>query len=291
MSIRESFSRAGGSVTAAAVVAALVGAAIVASSLNLSGNLTVGGDGTFSGDVTAPLVVSDDIHAIDELAVGTVLSFGSATWAASELGDTDDDVSIRSGTADPSGSVSAMPGSVYMRKNGASSALYRNTSAGPGAGTAWTALGSTTPTFSGASVYHSTTQTATSTVALLLVYDTENFDVGGYHSVASQTSRMVAPSTGYYYVRAGGTFQASSNGYRELSVHKNSNGLYNSANIVLVDIRAPNAASNTTWLNANGIVSLTAGDYLEVFALHDAGVNLTVARASYVPFQMELVGQ
>lgn len=154
---------------------------------------------------------------------------------------------------------------------------------------AFASLAGGPPEFSGVSATNSASVNATSGIALLLSYNTIAFDVGDYHD-AGAPSRFVAPVTGKYYVRAGATLGASSNGYRELSVHKGSAGVYNTNNIVLIDIKAPNAASNTTWLNANGIVSLTAGEYLEAFVLHDAGVVLSVSRATYVPFQMMLVG-
>jgi hypothetical protein len=70
-------------------------------------------------------------------------------------------------------------------------------------GVKW-ATPATGTTFSGCSVSKSATQTLASNTATIITFDTELFDVDGYHSNVTNNSRMTIPSgkAGYFFLYA-----------------------------------------------------------------------------------------
>ena len=101
--------------------------------------------------------------------------------------------------------------------------------------------------------------------------DSEIFDVGGYHSTSSNTSRITIPSGkgGYYFVYAYLTVQSNSTGERLLRIYKN--GAFVDANgdpKIGVTTNGRPAQSIATLMN------LSAGDYIEVYVYQNSGGNL-----------------
>jgi hypothetical protein len=148
-------------------------------------------------------------------------------------------------------------------------------------------LQAATPTFNGASVYDAATQSIPNSAWTLLTYSAEHYDTSNYHSTAVNTSRLVAPVTGYYLCRASANFAASGTGYRALAICKNSAGVAGTS--FGGDFR-PAATGTITLLNVSTTLYLVAGDYLEVFVNQNSGGALAVTKTGEAPFQMTLVG-
>jgi len=124
--------------------------------------------------------------------------------------------------------------------------------------------------FQGCAVFDDGT-TISNTTFTALPMDSEIFDVGGYHSTSSNTSRITIPSGkgGYYLVYVYLTVQSNSTGERLVKIYKN--GAFVDANgdpKIAVSTNGRPAQSMTT------IMSLSAADYIEVYVYHNSGGNL-----------------
>jgi len=124
--------------------------------------------------------------------------------------------------------------------------------------------------FSGARLTNSTTYTINTATDTLLTFDTETFDTNSYHSTVTNTSRLTAPSTGYYFFEAqinwdyGGT--APNNPI--LRVKKNGS-IYQVANSF-------GTANRSSVMQTIGVISLTATDYIEIEVRQDSGGQVTI---------------
>jgi hypothetical protein len=130
----------------------------------------------------------------------------------------------------------------------------------------------------GASAFHNTTQSLPTATWTVLNLNAEDFDSGTLHDVTTNNSRVGAPATGTYLVIAQ-TFHAAAGGtLRGFALQKNAAGV-GFANVVAADARA-NDATNGNFMTLPTIVALAAGDYLELAAYQDSGVNQTVGSAT-----------
>jgi len=128
--------------------------------------------------------------------------------------------------------------------------------------------------FSGCRVVNSTTYTISTATDTLLGFDTETFDTNSYHSTVTNTSRLTAPSTGFYFFEAqvnwdyGGT--APNNPI--LRVKKNGS-IYQVANSF-------GTANRSSVMQTIGVVELNATDYIEIEVRQDSGGNVTIINAN-----------
>ena len=145
-------------------------------------------------------------------------------------------------------------------------------------GLKWAAI-ATGATFAGCALYDSNaTQSIANGTNTALTWDTESFDVGGYHSTASNTSRITIPSgKDGKYLFTGATFYAgNATGVRVLKFFKNGTELFES-NFNRGD------GTNFTTLNISAIIDLVATDYIELVTLQNSGGNLNAYKNS-APF-------
>lgn len=132
-------------------------------------------------------------------------------------------------------------------------------------GIAKTGSSSSSTSPEGATAYR-TSNVSLTTTPTAITLDGEVKDSGSIHSTSSNTSRMVAPSTGTYLLEVdGGYYYHASGGSCEYKVYKNGSevtgyyhGVYSNANYV--------PAPCGSWL-----IDLTAGDYVEIFAFVNSG--------------------
>jgi hypothetical protein len=109
---------------------------------------------------------------------------------------------------------------------------------------------------------------------MLISYDTEAYDSGTVWTVANP-SRLIAPSTGYYQVHAGISFNGNSDSAtRQIRVRKNAGGSAAGGSAVALASCAPIPTAALTHLRTQAIVQMTAGDYLEVFVLQNSSASL-----------------
>jgi hypothetical protein len=138
-------------------------------------------------------------------------------------------------------------------------------------GSAWVAVGGTPP-FVGVSAYASAPQSRTSSVATVCLLNSENYDTHGFHSTATNTSRLTIP-TGYggkYKVSGYCVFAISGTG--SLLLKKNGLNITNGLDSSTV-VADTNAGDTAAYLNFTIDIALVAGDYLEMFVLSTAGTG------------------
>lgn len=117
----------------------------------------------------------------------------------------------------------------------------------------------TTLTFSGARVYNSANIAISNNTETALTFDTERYDTSAYHSTSSNTSRLVAPVTGYYRIGAGIEWDAGVGATMltaELSIRLNGTTFLASSDAP-VGVRFVKQDVQTEY-------RLTAGDYVEI---------------------------
>jgi len=125
-------------------------------------------------------------------------------------------------------------------------------------------------------VTDSNNQTLTSGTWAAITFASEEYDSAGFHSTSSNTSRLTVP-TGYggiYNVMVSVTFeQVAATG---LSVQVRKNGAASTAASLQASVPSFTSltANHRPIVNLTGQLRLTAGDYLEVYALQVTGSNL-----------------
>lgn len=129
-------------------------------------------------------------------------------------------------------------------------------------------------------VYASGDITVTSGVGLVLLWDAETLDTGGFHSTSTNTGRLTVTTAGYYRLvtsivvtaGSGGSFAAV-----DVTIRFQKNG---SSNIRQVYV--PVIASDLTTLFMSEVVLAAADDYYEVTISQSSGVNLIVESGSSI---------
>lgn len=139
--------------------------------------------------------------------------------------------------------------------------------------------------FSGARVYHSTTQSiTTSGTAQALVFDTEAYDTDAYHSTVSNTSRLTAPVTGKYHIEGVINYASNATGNRRAQVRLNGTTTIASG----TDTVSANSGF-TTFAHVACDYSLAAGDYVELMATQNSGGALDANGNLQNAFSIHLV--
>jgi len=127
-------------------------------------------------------------------------------------------------------------------------------------------------TFSGCSLRSSVDLTTTDATTLTVNFNTETFDVDGYHDNSSNTSRITIPSgkTGYFLISYNLRFNNNATGYRSVNL------LRNGSNIKTISTQAITSGSATN-LGSTQIVYATTGDYFQLQAFQNSGGNLDLS--------------
>jgi hypothetical protein len=141
---------------------------------------------------------------------------------------------------------------------------------------ALTATGSA-PSYTGVKCYNSGTQSVNNT-SVALTFDSEEFDVGGFHSTASNTSRIVIPSgkDGYYLLQAG-TF--ASGGSDWIGFKKTVTG----PTTTVIRGYQTTLSGAASYRATQAIVQLAATDYVECWV--STPNNITFGHASLLDAQ------
>jgi hypothetical protein len=141
------------------------------------------------------------------------------------------------------------------------------------------------------SVYKGSNQSVADSTWDVLTFGSERFDTNGLHSTSSNTSRLTAVVDGAYLVIGQVHFASNSTGQRVAQIRKNAAGASGSGTgWASESFRAGN--TQITRVNLSAIVTLSAGDYVELFAWHDSGAALNVVGGSVDDsfFQMAMLG-
>jgi len=134
-----------------------------------------------------------------------------------------------------------------------------------------TATGSVTPAFVGAKAYHSAAQTLVAATFAAMLMDSEEFDSGTIHDNTTNTSRMVAPSTGKYLLSAYIYFVNIIDQKAVLAQFYKNNATVIRSQPVL---HTSTAGSASIGMILTTIASLTAADYVEVRAWRETAGNI-----------------
>ena len=103
-----------------------------------------------------------------------------------------------------------------------------------------------------------------------LNFDTEQIDDGSNYDTS--TSKYTVPTTGYYFVGSKIWYDNYSQAALDVEVHIKQNG----SNTNIFSITSHTSSGGYTGLHTSGIVYATANDYLEVYAWHNHGIDVTV---------------
>jgi hypothetical protein len=124
-------------------------------------------------------------------------------------------------------------------------------------------------TFVGVSVYGGGQNLANATFTAV-VFNGENFDTNTFHDNVTNNTRITIPTgkSGYYQVNlAGGAFAPNATGYRGYEIRKNGTAIMETP-------QEAGIASIYVGLGYSYIFSLTAGDYIQVYAYQNSGGTL-----------------
>lgn len=127
------------------------------------------------------------------------------------------------------------------------------------------------PGTTGARVYHSTTQSIGSGSSTTVAFNTEDYDSGGCHDAGTNT-RLVAPVTGRYSIKASIAWQSNTAGVRNIWFVRASDGM-----IPVASKLSPVSTDVQQHIAAD--IALNAGDYVEVIAFQSSGSTLTIGTA------------
>lgn len=109
--------------------------------------------------------------------------------------------------------------------------------------------------------------------------------IASMHSNVTNTSRLTAPQDGLYVVSGSVGFEANATGYRQVGITKNVEATE------LARRRYPSVgAAHASICEVRQEVVLAAGDFVQLYAYHNAGVTLlTEIFSSYTHFAMRLI--
>lgn len=135
--------------------------------------------------------------------------------------------------------------------------------------------GATTGFSSRVRAYRGSSHSVSDSVVEKIPIDTAEFD--GRSEFSSGNERITVSATGIYLFTASLAFSSGGTGVRRLSLQKNGSG----TDLSRVSL---GANANVQVLRLTDILSLTAGDYVEMFGLQDSGAPLAIDENSYITF-------
>ncbi len=127
------------------------------------------------------------------------------------------------------------------------------------------------PAVAGARVYNAASITIADATSTAVTFDTERYDTGSFHSVLSNTSRLVAQTGGQYVIGGSARFDVTAGavGKRQLAVRINGT-LY----IAVQDAGA--IAGDSPYLSVATAWKMAATDYAELAVYQNSGAPLAV---------------
>lgn len=144
-----------------------------------------------------------------------------------------------------------------------------------GSGVAGTPGGGSDPVMR-ARVYNSVGIDIINNTSTQLTFDSERYDVGDFHETVINPGHLTIPADGLYAIGASVGWQASTSGYRSLSISHPTAGIIAWSLVGATSIGVTQIVG-TQWY-------CTTGDFLRVFVRQTSGSTLQIAKAnSYSP--------
>ncbi len=133
--------------------------------------------------------------------------------------------------------------------------------------------------FSGCFAYSSSDQTIANGVNTFLAWNSESFDVDGYHSTTSNTSRFTIPTgkSGYFLWSMNVNWGTSTTGLRTVEFFKNGTKLVSGTGL-----DATSSSPGFVFQSPSVVIQLDEGDYVETRVGQSSGGNLDVRNSSFV---------
>jgi hypothetical protein len=138
----------------------------------------------------------------------------------------------------------------------------------------------------GASVYNSANLTIANNTFTALTFNSELYDTDSYHSTSTNTSRITIPTGlgGQYLITSTFQWDLSAVGGRFFKIYKNGSSIFEAPEMI---------GSATVYVGPtiSTILSLSAGDYIEIYVRQTSGGNLIAYPGSpNTPFAVSLLG-
>jgi hypothetical protein len=164
------------------------------------------------------------------------------------------------------GAVTLSPGAnVTLTQTGQDIAITASASGGP---------------FGGCAVFRTAATAGIVTATITpIIFDSEEFDDSGYHDNAVNPTRLTIPATGVYSVTGSAQWDANTTNQRGLWVQLN--GTDTPTNRKGGQYRGGLAGGDMQDVAL--ILSLTAGDFIELMAFQTSGANRTIVVTSSIP--------
>jgi hypothetical protein len=139
--------------------------------------------------------------------------------------------------------------------------------------------------FAGCGVYSTTDQTISTATATDITFNTELFDVGGYHDTSTNTARITIPTgkAGKYSFTVNGEISSSGTGRRSIKIRKNGAS-------TISYVQTVGASGSGTAMCVTGVDDAIVGDYYTVNVFQDSGGNLTYFGGSDLRFTCTYLG-
>ncbi len=132
--------------------------------------------------------------------------------------------------------------------------------------------------------YHSAAVSLTNATWTLMQLASEDFDpVGSMHDNVTNNSRVYTPDTGTFLIAASVNYVAGATNGRGLQVRKNAAGNAASGTRLLYG-HGQGTSSGDTMVAATRLVSMSAGDYVELFAYQQSTIALSTIAGSESTF-------
>lgn len=131
-----------------------------------------------------------------------------------------------------------------------------------------------------------TNQAIPSSTVRVVAWDAESFDIGDFHDNETNNSRLTIPEAGIYQVNALVAWSTNGSGERLMTVIRRRGG---TTTTQLTDVRLP--GSSLTPQSVSGLLSLQAGDILEVTVFQTSGAELNLVSTSPMQFSAVKVSE
>lgn len=142
--------------------------------------------------------------------------------------------------------------------------------------------GNSGPTAGGVRARSTGAQSLANATDTAITFDVEDRDDDTYHSTTTNTSRFLAPATGWYVAQGQISFNSGA-GLRQCSFRKNGTTVEGYAILTAV-------SGSSHQVPCTVVAYLVAGDYLELMGYHTAGGALTTNASSLNQLSMKLIG-
>lgn len=123
---------------------------------------------------------------------------------------------------------------------------------------------------------------SSSSVSVLVPFDSEGWDTDAMHSTTTNSSRITINTSGQYLVSFYGRFPSNATGYRQLNFRKNSFGVTDVGSTSMSTVTVAAVNGDATFVTRTLEMTCVAGDHFELFAQQNSGATLAMQQGQRV---------